>query len=59
MFLTPRDGDMLTNAAGICKENGLETEVLISADEKAVVSVNGQKTEWNGTCHAAKIQAFG
>lgn len=59
MFLTPRDGDMLTNAAGISKENGLETEVLISADEKAVVSVNGQKTEWNGTCHAAKVLLTG
>lgn len=55
MFLSPRDGDMLTNAAGVCKDNGLEIEVFVAGSEHACVTVNGTEAKWNGTCHTAKL----
>lgn len=59
MYLSLRDGDMLSDAAGVRKENGLEIEVLVAGAENACVSVNGTEAKWNGSCHVAKILLTG
>ena len=55
-FITPRDGDMLTNAAGLVQDNSLLIEVTLSGNENASVTVNGVKAVWDGVCFKAIVQ---
>lgn len=54
-FISPRDGDMLSDVAGIRKEDGLEIEVYIGAAQGALVEINGTSAHWNGKCFATKV----
>jgi len=54
-FITPRDGDMLSNAAGYAANGTLEIEVLIEAAETETVGINGVNAVWNGVCFQANV----
>lgn len=54
-FVSPRDGDMLSDAAGVRCDAGLIIPVSIAADADVSVSVNGTAAVWNGTCWQAEV----
>ena len=55
-FISPIDGDMLSNAAGYAADGKLEITVSIAADPTACVSVNGVKAVWDGGCFKANVK---
>ena len=54
-FITPRDGDMLSDVAGIRREDGLEIEIHIDAEIFSSVKINGISAQWNGNSFVAQI----
>ncbi len=58
-FITPRNGDMLSNVSGSLKDGALLIEVILSAPENAVVMVNGVTATKCGDTYKAEIPLNG
>ena len=54
-FITPVDGDMISDAAGNVQNGALEIEVQIAAPPDSAVTVNGICARWTGSCYAAVV----
>ncbi len=54
-FITPCDGDMLSNVSGTLKKGTLLIEVVLSAPENSAVSVNGITARKCGDTYKAEI----
>ena len=58
-FVSPRDGDMLSDISGTLRDGKLELEALVEAPEDAVVTVNGVEGRWCGGCYRVPITLEG
>lgn len=54
-FLSPMEGDCLTDKAGVRRGQALAVQVLVEAPTEAGVTVNGTSAVWNGSCFAVEV----
>ena len=54
-FISPKDGDMLSDVAGTPRDGALWIDVQIDAPRDCTVTVNGSNAQWNGQYFLATV----